>query len=903
MRILGISLLLAACAGIADAISIKTGSVIVKIDPTIHSSARFAFPVLSNGRTASAEVFDFPAANWVSAVVPVSSLADVETLKKTAGVLSIYENKVYKAPKKPTALKSSDDVPDANGAHKITGVFGARKKLGVTGKGIKVGIVDSGIDWKHPAFGGGATFPTTKVAFGHDFVGDDFTGQNAPVEDDDPMDCGGHGTHCAGIVGANYTGDFIFTGVAPDAIQRAFNDGMDIISMSLGSDGGFPGGAEQDLINQLSATGKVIFSIAHGNAQGDGVWQADSPALADRAISVAATTNYALTRTRGFTVRGAKFNLTVYDNGVVNVGFTGDVILNTLAAPVPGSSYDGDGCTGTPTAVGVATNPAGKVLLLRRGTCTFAQKALSAQTAGALAVIVYNHGVNALQAPGDLSIYGIKIPYYTMDADSGFAIAELLLKTNGSARITYDAADTLSSVKPVNVALFTSWGPGPDLSFKPDVAAPGTNTLSTLPEGSWGVESGTSMATPYTAGIIALYLQYAKTVAAGQAPGGTTATSTASGGYSTIAISDLASSPAGGYSTIPPGSVTSTTLSASALKCRTLPTSCSGRLPTPAYGRRMVRRDNTALLKELYSTDAIFVLSRLQNAGKQLNLGTASGTTSSVESAMLQGGGLIQVQQLLGTRVLASPGKIALGSWQGKQQHTFTIKNFDTSTQKVSISSIHALSYKIADSNNPESYKDASDVLFSIGASPRRLLNRDTLGLAAGKEIVLVSGWISVTAAGFSNNVVFGGLVGDRRNAPLTDEAPGWSVNGKATSDQVTSSISTLKSLGALFRLIIPPSEINFSLLSASTRAVVGTIPALSGVEFSRNNNVDGDAFYRYTVDWSSLEYLDRVTNTTKKISAESYIVSAKFTFVKAINEDTAPVSPIALELPPLVLS
>lgn len=35
-----------------------------------------------------------------------------------------------------------------------------------------------------------------------------------PVPDDDPLDCGGHGTHVSGIIGANAP---TFTGVAPNA--------------------------------------------------------------------------------------------------------------------------------------------------------------------------------------------------------------------------------------------------------------------------------------------------------------------------------------------------------------------------------------------------------------------------------------------------------------------------------------------------------------------------------------------------------------------------------------------------------------------------------------------------------------------------------------------------------------
>jgi len=56
-----------------------------------------------------------------------------------------------------------------------------------------------------------------------DFVGDDYDGYNDPIPDPDPLDtCIMHGTHVAGIIGANSNNVYGMSGVALEASQYAY---------------------------------------------------------------------------------------------------------------------------------------------------------------------------------------------------------------------------------------------------------------------------------------------------------------------------------------------------------------------------------------------------------------------------------------------------------------------------------------------------------------------------------------------------------------------------------------------------------------------------------------------------------------------------------------------------------
>ncbi len=86
---------------------------------------------------------------------------------------------------------------DVNHPHTMCGVDKVQAS-GIKGKGIKIAVIDTGVDYRHPSLGG-CFGEGCKVAFGYDFVGDDYP--TTVVESPTPLSTcigGGHGTHVMG---------------------------------------------------------------------------------------------------------------------------------------------------------------------------------------------------------------------------------------------------------------------------------------------------------------------------------------------------------------------------------------------------------------------------------------------------------------------------------------------------------------------------------------------------------------------------------------------------------------------------------------------------------------------------------------------------------------------------------
>ncbi len=416
-------------------------------------------------------------------------------------------------------------VADLITALAMTGVDIAQDELGLTGRGIRVAVMDSGIDYDHPDLGG-CFGPGCRVEKGFDLVGDAFNADPSspqfsptPVPDPLPDDCRGHGTHVSGIIGANGS----IRGVAPDvtfhayrvlgcdgpttadillaAMEQVLDDGADVLNMSLGSAFQWPQYPTSKAASRLVKHGVVVVASI-GNEGSFGLYGAASPGVGRDVIGVASFDN-----------THANLVALLVSPDATKVGY----IAASGAPPPPETGTFSLARTGTVTTVDDGCTPlpggslTGKVALIRRGTCSFNAKARNAQAAEAVGVVLYNNVAGFISptvvptAPEDVPI---TIPVVAITAVNGALIDSRLAA--GSVDMTWTSLITSEPQLTGNlISSFSSYGLAADLSFKPDLGAPGGAIRSTLPleQGGAGSLSGTSMSSPHVAGAVALLLE------------------------------------------------------------------------------------------------------------------------------------------------------------------------------------------------------------------------------------------------------------------------------------------------------------------------------------------------------------------------------------------------------------
>jgi hypothetical protein len=178
----------------------------------------------------------------------------------------------------------------------------------VLGAGQTVAVIDTGIDYRHPALGGGYG-PGFKVVGGFDFVDND----------NDPIDTFGHGTQVAGMIASNAfsSGGFIYRGVAPDAKLIALRVGEDTSSVPLSR--------LRDALNWVAdnaatfGIGIVNVSFGFGAFTSDGAQDSDD---LDKAVAAVRAKNIFITSSSGNSGTADEFGITypASDPGAISVG-------------------------------------------------------------------------------------------------------------------------------------------------------------------------------------------------------------------------------------------------------------------------------------------------------------------------------------------------------------------------------------------------------------------------------------------------------------------------------------------------------------------------------------------------------------------------------------------------------
>ena len=170
------------------------------------------------------------------------------------------------------------------------------------------------------------------------------------------------------------------------------------------------------------------------------------------------------------------------------------------------TSNPADGCSPLPANTSNLTE---HIILIRRGGCYDVTKIEYLKQFGAEYVIFYNNE-SPLTQP--LTVTGVFASMVTAeqgaqwisDLSEGKTIKLYLSDTPNKSIIS-----SLNNITGGTMSTFSSWSPTYGLNIKPEVSAPGGNILSTYPIdlGSYAILSGTSMATPYISGILALYME------------------------------------------------------------------------------------------------------------------------------------------------------------------------------------------------------------------------------------------------------------------------------------------------------------------------------------------------------------------------------------------------------------
>jgi len=470
----------------------------------------------------------------------------LSAIAQIPGVTAIYDDVPYS----PTLFASSPlmDVPEA---------WDLLGGVDLAGAGIKISIIDSGVAIDHAMLSeaefsypdgyprGDARYCTPKVITSRLYVrptDPPVSGEDSPV----PGPLGsGHGTYLAAIaagseITATYKGvDAVISGVAPQAwimnyrvfypgtaetgvaysaeliaaIEDAVADGADVILAGWSSSSAtVPNASPVAQALEMATQAGIVVVTAAGNDGPTAGSASRVPGGMESVITVGSATKDAVIVDSlvdvvspepvmaalqnipyGPALFGPQISPALGPTNFVSVARVDPQGSDLACAPLPSGSLEG------------------KVALIRRGECSFADKVYHAQQGGAAAVIIANDEdeVAEMACAGDYCEAGvISIPSIMVSKSDGDAL-EAWATLWPTATLRIDPTGRVLPEQPDLVAEYSARGPAYASTLKPDLAAPGDAVLSAYAGdgGPYTQLSGTSVAAAQVAGCAALLLQ------------------------------------------------------------------------------------------------------------------------------------------------------------------------------------------------------------------------------------------------------------------------------------------------------------------------------------------------------------------------------------------------------------
>ncbi|XP_015085422.1 subtilisin-like protease SBT1.7 [Solanum pennellii] len=422
--------------------------------------------------------------------------------------------------------------------------LGLQQNMGVWkdsnyGKGVIIGVIDTGIIPDHPSFSDvGMPPPPAKWKgvcesnFTNNCNNKLIGARSYQLGNGSPIDSNGHGTHTAStaagafVKGANVYGnaDGTAVGVAPlahiaiykvcnsvgcsesdvlAAMDSAIDDGVDILSMSLGG-GPIPFHRDNIAIGAYSATERgILVSCSAGNS---------GPSL----ITAGNTAPWILTV--GASTLDRKIKATVkLGNGEEFEGESAyrPKISNSTFFTLFDAAKNAKDPSETPYCRrGSLTDPAirGKIVLcLAFGGVANVDKGQAVKDAGGVGMIIINPSQYGVTKSADAHV----LPALVVSAADGTKILAYMNSTSSPVATIAFQGTIIGDKNAPTVAAFSSRGPSrasPGI-LKPDIIGPGANILAAWPtsvddnkntKSTFNIISGTSMSCPHLSGVAAL---------------------------------------------------------------------------------------------------------------------------------------------------------------------------------------------------------------------------------------------------------------------------------------------------------------------------------------------------------------------------------------------------------------